>query len=122
MSSQTPKDPLEESDESANDVIDHAIEIQKSDLEVINRSLGIVSDTKKIAEETKDALDNDTNKLNLISTDLDEIQYDAYSARNEIKGIQKYMVRDKCFRIITVFIILGILTFIIVAIIKAVKH
>src|SRR5277367_6696419 len=103
MFSQLPKDPIiedtEEYDESADDIIDHAIEIQKSDPDVINRSLGIVSNTKQIAEETKNALEDDTNKLNIISTDLDEIQDNTYNARKELRGIQKYMGRDKCFRI-----------------------
>jgi len=126
MFSQLPKDPIiedtEEYDESADDIIDHAIEIQKSDLDVINRSLGIVSNTKQIAEETKNALEDDTNKLNIISTDLDEIQDNTYNARKELRGIQKYMGRDKCFRIIMACIVLGIIAFIIVASIKAFKH
>lgn len=95
-----------------------AQDIQQESLKSIERSKKSLRDTIEIGTNTLEQLKLDTEKLQNVQEDLEEMDSELSMAKKQLRGIVRRLGRDKCIRVMCILVLLGLLGVLIYFIVK----
>lgn len=102
----------------AGDLITHGRNVLDETDQSLARSEAVVEETIQIGTQTAEALRGQTHQLERVVDDLDEIHFSLKKSMNVIRDITRGLVTDKCIMLLLFLIIVGVVTVIILKVVK----
>ena len=102
----------------AGDLITHGRNVLDETDKSLARSEAVVEETIQIGAQTAEALRGQTHQLEKVVDDLDEIHFSLKKSFDVIRDITRGLATDKCIMLLLFLIIAGVLTVIILKVVK----
>ena len=102
----------------AGDLIQHGRTIMDETDKSVARSQAVVEETIQIGTQTAEALRGQTQQLERIVDDLDEIHFSLKKSFGVLRDITRGLATDKCIMFLLFLVVAGVMTVIIMKVVK----